>query len=379
MVTDINQGAVPALLPFLISAYGLTYAAAAAVVFATNMSSSLVQPLFGHLADRISKPWLMPMGLVLAGAGLALAGGGPQLPAGALRRGSQRHRDCGLSPCEGARLVNALAGARKATALSLFGVGGQFGFAIGPVLTTFVVASFGLDGTLLLAVPAVSMALVLAALHRALFKGHSAASGLAAPSRGADGEDAWGPFGRLTAAAFFRAFAFYGFNTFLPLYFIDVLHQSKMTGGTAMTVFLGSGACGTLLGGRLGDRYGYRRVALIAFCFATVLLPLFIGVHDVPISFLLLVPMGLVHFLSFSPIVVMGQKFLPNRIGFASGVTLGLSISVGGIAAPIIGWLADIYGMQSAFMVMAVFPVIAGCLVLSLPGRHPATRPSFFG
>jgi len=280
---------------------------------------------------------------------------------------------------EGARLVNALAGARKATALSLFGVGGQFGFAIGPVLTTFVVASFGLDGTLLLAVPAVSMALVLAALHRALFKGHSAASGLAAPSRGADGEDAWGPFGRLTAAAFFRAFAFYGFNTFLPLYFIDVLHQSKMTGGTAMTVFLGSGACGTLLGGRLGDRYGYRRVALIAFCFATVLLPLFIGVHDVPISFLLLVPMGLVHFLSFSPIVVMGQKFLPNRIGFASGVTLGLSISVGGIAAPIIGWLADIYGMQSAFMVMAVFPVIAGCLVLSLPGRHPATRPSFFG
>jgi len=74
MVTDINQGAVPALLPFLISAYGLTYAAAAAVVFATNMSSSLVQPLFGHLADRISKPWLMPMGLVLAGAGLALAG-----------------------------------------------------------------------------------------------------------------------------------------------------------------------------------------------------------------------------------------------------------------------------------------------------------------
>ena len=77
LITDINQGAVPALLPFLIAAQGLTYTAAATIVFATNISSSLVQPLFGHFSDRISKAWLMPSGILLAGVGLAFTGVAP--------------------------------------------------------------------------------------------------------------------------------------------------------------------------------------------------------------------------------------------------------------------------------------------------------------
>jgi FSR family fosmidomycin resistance protein-like MFS transporter len=74
LATDINQGALPAMLPFFIAAYDLSYAAAAGIVFAANMTSSIVQPLFGHAADRFSKPWLLPIGLVLAGMGLALTG-----------------------------------------------------------------------------------------------------------------------------------------------------------------------------------------------------------------------------------------------------------------------------------------------------------------
>jgi FSR family fosmidomycin resistance protein-like MFS transporter len=74
IATDINQGALPAMLPFFIVAYDLSYTAAAAIVFAVNMSSSVVQPLFGLAADRFSKPWLLPGGLLLAGSGLALTG-----------------------------------------------------------------------------------------------------------------------------------------------------------------------------------------------------------------------------------------------------------------------------------------------------------------
>ena len=74
LVTDINQGALPAMLPFFIVAYDLSYAAAAGIVFAANMTSSVVQPLFGHAADRFSKPWLLSAGLMLAGLGLALSG-----------------------------------------------------------------------------------------------------------------------------------------------------------------------------------------------------------------------------------------------------------------------------------------------------------------
>ena len=74
LATDINQGALPAMLPFFIVAYDLTYAAAAGIVFAANMTSSLVQPLFGYAADRFSKPWLLSAGPMLAGVGLGLSG-----------------------------------------------------------------------------------------------------------------------------------------------------------------------------------------------------------------------------------------------------------------------------------------------------------------
>ena len=74
LVTDINQGALPAILPFLIAERKLTYGAAAGLVFALSMTSSIAQPLFGLYSDRLSKPWLMPIGIFLAGAGLAMLG-----------------------------------------------------------------------------------------------------------------------------------------------------------------------------------------------------------------------------------------------------------------------------------------------------------------
>jgi FSR family fosmidomycin resistance protein-like MFS transporter len=77
LFTDINQGALPAMLPFLIPAHNLSYAAAATIVFAANIASTVVQPLFGHFADQVSKPFLMPVGLLLAGIGLALVGISP--------------------------------------------------------------------------------------------------------------------------------------------------------------------------------------------------------------------------------------------------------------------------------------------------------------
>ena len=160
-ITDINQGAIPVLLPFLISAYGLTYAGAAAIVFATNISSSLVQPLFGHFADRYPNRWLMPAGILFAGLGLALAGA---VPTYHLVLAVVAVSGIGIAAFhpEGARLVNDLSGARKATAMSLFAVGGQVGFAIGPLMTTFVVASFGLTGTLLLSVLPICAAIAIA-------------------------------------------------------------------------------------------------------------------------------------------------------------------------------------------------------------------------
>jgi FSR family fosmidomycin resistance protein-like MFS transporter len=73
VVNDMNQGAVPALLPFLIAERGLTYAAAGGVVLAATVLSSLIQPILGHLSDRRPLPFLIPLGVFAAGGGLALA------------------------------------------------------------------------------------------------------------------------------------------------------------------------------------------------------------------------------------------------------------------------------------------------------------------
>src|SRR5437016_4263431 len=78
--TDVNQSAVPALLPFLITAQKLSYVAAAGLVLAATASSSIIQPFFGQYSDRHPLPWLMPVGVALAGIGIGLAGIAPSYP-----------------------------------------------------------------------------------------------------------------------------------------------------------------------------------------------------------------------------------------------------------------------------------------------------------
>src|SRR6266508_5184600 len=119
---DINQGVIPALIPFFVAERGFTIAAAAGLVFSSNISSSILQPLFGHLADRRSAPWLIPSGLLLAGTGVALAGIAPTY---ALVLGAVAVTGVGVAAFhpEAARQVYAHSGGRRATAMSFFAVG----------------------------------------------------------------------------------------------------------------------------------------------------------------------------------------------------------------------------------------------------------------
>jgi MFS transporter, FSR family, fosmidomycin resistance protein len=372
MVTDVNQGVIPVLLPFLIAQHGLSYAAAAGIVFALNISSSLVQPLFGYFADRFSRSWLIPAGAVAAGAGVALIGLAPGYWTIFFVSALSGIGIAAVHP-EAARLANVVGGENKAMAMSIFGIGGQLGFAIGPLLTTGFLSFYGLKGTLFLAVPVIAFAIVFATRSSQFSAYRRGATGKKGSVPAASGRDAWGPFARLTLMITCRSIAFYGLNTFLPLYWVNVLHQSKTAGGTALTILLGSGIVGTLIGGRLADRVGYRPSVLIAFLCLMLLLPTLVLVHTVWALTLLLVPVGIALSLSFSPAIVLGQKYLPNRVGFASGVTLGLAITVGGIAAPILGRVADIYGIYWALACLVFLPVMGTCLALTLPHPEAAT------
>ncbi|WP_089609886.1 MFS transporter [Dehalobacterium formicoaceticum] len=374
LITDVTQGMVPALLPHFIAEYGLNYSAAGFLILALTISSSIVQPVFGYLADKKSLPWFVALGPLLAGIGIAIAGLFHQyyiIVAGIFI--------CGLGVAafhpEGARIAGKVAGEKKASGMSFFSVGGNAGFALGPMVTTGLILLLGLKGISLYLVPAVIMSLILfqavGRLSRFSPQGNQNGEELRADQNKPDEDDglhdAWGAFVLLTLAIICRSIIHQGMNTFLPSYWIEVFHASKEGASLALTIMLGMGVLGNLAGGRLGDRFGYQRTVLVAFLLLIPQLFIFSNLTNASAATILLMTIGFTVFVSFSPMIVMGQLFLPKRAGFASGITIGLAVSVGGFVAPLWGKLADFAGVAAVFHFLPVFPVLAVILMYFVP------------
>jgi MFS transporter, FSR family, fosmidomycin resistance protein len=365
--TDLCQATVPALLPFFVDQRGYSYSAAGALVFAATVGSSLIQPLFGHAADRLRLPWLMPVGVALAGAGVGLAGLAPSYP---LTFAAIVVSGIGVAAFhpEAARYTNYASGARQAAGMSVFSVGGNAGFAVGPLLTTGCVLAFGLSGTLLIALlPGAAAALLV--LRRSHLAWLHAGGVAAAEARSGDSpEDRWGPFARLTGVISVRSCVHFGLLTFVPVYFVEILGSSEPAGNAALTVMLAAGAAGTLVGGRTADLVGARRILVFCTAATAPLLAVFL-LSDRPLAFALIGLVGFVIIGTFAVTVVLGHEYLPGRLGTASGITLGAAIGVGGALAPVLGAVADAYGIEAAMWTIACLPMLGLLLALTLPGR----------
>ncbi|MDQ6842335.1 MAG: MFS transporter, partial [Actinomycetota bacterium] len=221
LFTDVSQGSVPALLPFLIARDHINYAAAAALILAATIASSVIQPLFGHLSDRLSLPWLMPLGPALGGLGIALVGVMPSYP---LIFAAVVLSGIGVAAFhpEGSRFANYVSGARRASGMSLFSVGGNLGYAVGPILMTPLVLAFGLHGTVFILIPTGAAALLLTRELPRLrgFRTDIVAGRVQPPDQPA----AWRAFSLLATVIALRSFVYFGLVTFIPLYYVRVLH-----------------------------------------------------------------------------------------------------------------------------------------------------------
>jgi MFS transporter, FSR family, fosmidomycin resistance protein len=362
---DLNQGALPILLPFFVAEHHITYAAAATIVFASNLVSTITQPVFGHIADRRSSPWLIPSGVLIAGLGFSCTGIVPTYMMVLVVVGLSGLGVATFHP-EGARQAHRVAGDKKATAMSLFTFGGQLGFALGPLLATAILLAWGLPATLLFALPAIAVAAFVFSTSGKLSELSQARDHTSATAQLA-GKDVWPAFFCVAATVVCRSIIFFGLNTFLPLFWMNVLRQSTAAGGTALTILVAGGIVGNLIGGRLADRLGYRIAALAEFGLLACVLPLFLLTHSPLWAFLLLIPIGLLLSAPNSAMVVLGQTCLPNHIGFSSGVTMGLAFSFGGMLTPLIGWIADNHGLRAAISSVAFLPIICAGLVFALP------------
>lgn len=347
-VDDLYQGAVPAIVPFLVAERSYGYVAAAGVTVAATVLSSVVQPLFGFLTDRRAMPWLVPVGMTVAGVGIGLCGLGDSYLFTWLAVALSGLGVAAYHP-EAARLARRVSRGGH-VGMGWFALGGNAGFALGPVLVTPVLAFGGLHASPLLMIPA----LIGGALTFAALRG---VRGEEAHVEARPGPDDWAQFGRLTVVVIARSMVTFGLGTFLAIWVAQRV-GGLVAGSAALVVLFGVGALSTLLGGVLAGRWG--RIRVVRWSYA-VAVPAVAGVALVPgpAVYVMVALAAVTLYVPFSLHTTLGQDYLPNRLGTASGVTLGLAVSVGGVAAPAVGAIATATNLQWALLSLTILPAIA--------------------
>ena len=359
---DLNQSTTPALLPFLVAQRGIDFTSAAGLSFAASFLSSLIQPLLGMISDRKQRPWLMGLGILFSGLGIAAIGFLESYWAIFAVIMFAGLGSAMFHP-EGGRMANYAAGEKKGRGVSIFSAGGNLGFVIGPLVVTASVMRWGLRGTAIMLIPAVVMATIFFLLEKKLEllseTGIRDTTKKAVDSKLKDDVPA---FLRLCIPVFTRSIAQNGLSTFIPLYWVSVLMQTQQRGSLMVTFIALAGATAAFIGGRLADRFGFRRIIWIALATVPPLIIMVLLTKNIWTATVLVMMTSLALHLTASPAIVLGQTYLPNRLGLASGVTLGLAISIGGITSPLLGRIGDNYGLTT------VLYVVSGIALLSFLG-----------
>ncbi|MEV6124171.1 MFS transporter [Streptomyces sp. NPDC052077] len=376
---DFYTGAVAALLPFFVLHAGYSYAAVAGITLAATALSSIAQPVFGHLGDRFGPRWMSLAGLLTAGAGVALSG--PLSGSYAAVWIVMALSGVGVAAYHPAATMEAReAGGGTSGAMSLFSVGGNVGVALAPSAVLLVVNRFGLDGTGLLILPAIVLALAhIAVSGRRVFTRSVTAAPAPVTAGPAHVPDDWRAFGRLTLVLAMWSVAYVGTSTFVSLYSIERFGVSPGSASIALTVFPAAGALGTLAGGRLADRFGRLRTVRGGYLLAAVSMGAIVLAPAPSVVVVATAVLGLGLFVPFAAQITLSHSYLPNRIGVASGVTLGLTLSLGGVVSPLLGRVADRTGVRFVFVVLAALIALGFALSFGLRERRAESARSAAG
>ena len=364
---DFASGSVPALIPFLTDRFDLSYALAAVLLLAATVSSSLVQPLFGLWSDRWGALWLIPGGVALAAVGIGGAAVSPVYPLVVVLVFVGGLGVAAFHP-EGAKFASFASGRKRASGMSYFNIGGNVGYAFGAFVTGQLVVQIGLVGGLLAMVPILAAAIVLVRLMPRLSRLEPARRPVEA---GVDGEDQTGAMAWLGAVIALRSIAWFALLAFVPLWVVAHGH-SKDAGNRLLFLMLLAGAVGTLALGPVADAIGLRRTLVVTQTALAPLILVFVYVGGAA-GVIALMLVGVCVVGTFGVTMVLSQLYLPRHVGMASGLSVGLAMGVGGIAAVALGAVADAIDLQAALTICAAAPAIGVIFCLKLPA--PARRP----
>ena len=359
--SDINQGALSAVLPFLVVGAGYSYLQATMLVFAANIASAVIQPLFGWLGDKRPSPWFMALGIFLAGLGMAGIGYMPDywlVVASAMVSGI----GVAMFHPEGGRLANLAAGERKGNGMSIFAVGGNIGFFVGPILAASFLTAFGLHGTFVFVIPAAACAILLLCFNKR-FKalGTAAISAHMMQKR-----EHWGLFATVMGVLSLRSIFEYGLLAFIPLFLVANLGQGEAVSSAAISIFAIAGALATILSGRTAERVGAMRLAITCTALTGLAIIAFAFNPIVWVAFALVLVLAITTDLFYASTVALGMDFIPKHLGMASGLSYGVAVCVGGVAEPFLGMAGDAVGLVPVMLIMALVAFAASILSIIL-------------
>jgi MFS transporter, FSR family, fosmidomycin resistance protein len=370
LVNDSYSNIVPPLLPLLKAAYGLSYTASGMLTTVYTITSSIVQPVFGYIADRHGRRWLVAlstawvaffMSLIGLVSYLGLDNSSSYLILLALI-GLAGFGNAAYHP-QGASMVPRVSGDHKGFGVSVFSAGGNLGYAITPLLVVPATALWGLKGTLVFLIPGFLMSLLLLRYAPE------------APQEGAhlkvgelvnDIVSVIKPLTVVTGVVVMRAWVFFGLITFLPLYFA-FRNETATIASLHLFVLLLFGAIGGLIGGAASDRYGRKFVIVTSLLLTVPLMYLALATNGY-LEWVLTAMAGAALLASFSPAVLIAQELIPRNQGMASGIILGLAIGIGGLGVSVTGAFADAFGITAAVYSLVALPFIGLLIALLLPG-----------
>jgi len=376
VVVDAYASAVPALLPFWQERFGLSYALAGLIRAISDVTSSVAQPLVGILTDRGRNPRWIAAACLLAAVGVSATGLAPSFP---LFLGCVVAGGLGVSAFhpQGYKLVGLHSGRSQATATSWFLLGGNLGVAIGPLMGTGVVLALGIGGTSALLVPgalfAAAMWWLVPGWSRVRERTASEVVASRASSQPEDPVRRLAPRRRLVATSVLVVFVALrstvasSLIAFVPLYYVRVAGAGEGVASQVLAGVLLAGAVATLAGGYLADRLGRLRVLAASLLPVPALLLLFVAAP--PGSLSAAAALWAVSALvtgSFSITVVLAQELWHERRALASGLVVGSAFGMGGFLVPLIGAVADRWGLPAAFQVVAAIPLAALVLLAVL-------------
>ena len=393
MINDSCQSVLPALLPLFIYTYGLSLEQAGFLILANTALSSLLQPLLGYVSDKINQPRLIALGVLLSACSTGAMGFVTSYES-LLVCATLAGVGSSIFHPEGAKIMNRLGGGKKGKAMGTFAIGGSSGFAIGPLFAGSIAYTVGPHGLAAFTIVGLIISTVLFALMPRIVthaRTIDQAVAMENPTLVAKPlKNYWKYFGILPSLVgsemcirdrfiiiLSQSVNFRVINAFIPIFWTRELGTSPEQGSFALTIFFSIGIFMTYIGGLLGDKYGpikIIRLSLLIWLPAMFLLtevPTFSPVIMMPIAYMLLLMIGAAKALSYSPVIVLGQTYLAKSIGFASGITLGVSQTIGGIIAPVVGNLADTYSLPAAMMTLVPFLVVGlgASLILKDPKK----------